>query len=298
MLLGAHESIAGGTHRAFGRGGEHGDECLQLFTRNQQQWRARPVGKREAALFGAESERWAIPRERVLVHASYLINVATPEPAKLRRSRAGLVAEVRRCEALGLELLNLHPGAHMGRGEDEGLARAIDFFRYVIGRTPESRVRFMLETTAGQGSCLGHRFEHLRDVIDGVGTPERFAVCLDTAHSFAAGYDLSTERGYERVMCELDDVIGLERVGAFHLNDSRVPLGARVDRHEAIGKGYIGRTAFRCLMRDPRHARALGILELPEAAVVSGLRVLRGYRQQPRGKASRRRVRARIAREP
>jgi len=287
MYLGAHESIAGGTHEALRRGAEHADECLQLFTRNQLQWSARPVGKREAVRFGAESERSAIPRERVLVHASYLINVATPEPAKLRRSRSGLLAEVRRCEALGLELLNLHPGAHMGRGVEAGLARAVDSFHHVIERTPESRVRFVLETTAGQGTCLGDRFEQLRAIIDGVGVPERFAVCLDTAHSFAAGYDLSTQRGYRRVMQELDDVIGLTRVIAFHLNDSRVALGTRVDRHEAIGKGHIGTTAFRCLMRDPRHASALGILELPEAAVVTGLELLRGFRRGTRNKATR-----------
>ena len=278
MYLGAHESTAGGLELAFGRCAEHAGECMQIFTRSQRQWSAKPVGVREAGRFRAESERWGIPASRVMSHGSYLVNLATPERGKSRRSRQALLRELRRCEALGIELLDLHPGAHMGAGEEEGLARVVDSLSQLIEETPESPVRFVLETTAGQGSCLGHRFEHLRTILDGVTRPERIAVCLDTAHSFAAGYDLASESGYRRVMREFDAVVGLERLVAFHLNDSAVPLGSRVDRHAEIGRGHIGPSLFRCLAKDRRHRSALGILELPTPVIPANLKRLRRLR--------------------
>ena len=278
VLLGAHESIAGGVDRAFARAVDHGGECLQIFTRNQQQWKAPPVRVAEAKRFREAAASSGLPLARVMVHASYLINLASPEPEKLRRSRRVLHSEVRRCERLGLGLLNLHPGAHMGRGERDGLARVVDSLDRLLEQTPESPVRIVLETTAGQGSYLGHRFEHLRTILDGVGRPERLAVCLDTAHSFAAGYDLSTARGYRSVMAEFDAVVGLDRLVAFHLNDTRVALGARVDRHAPIGEGRIGLGTFRRLVDEPRYARTLGLLELPEPVVAENLERLRGRR--------------------
>jgi deoxyribonuclease-4 len=278
MFLGAHESISGGVHTAFERAAERGCECLQIFTRNQQQWKAAPVTRAEVASFQAESRERGIPLERVMVHNSYLVNLASPDRDKLRQSRRAMLAELRRCQLLGIGLLNFHPGAHVGCGEEEGLARVIDSLDHLLEKTAGSPVRLVLETTAGQGSCLGHRFEHLRTILDGVADPARIAVCLDTAHIFAAGYDLSSEAGYQAVMAEFDSVIGLDRLVAFHLNDSKVGLGSRVDRHEAIGKGKIGPAAFRRLVNDPRHHEAIGVLELPEKLLTANLKRLRRYR--------------------
>ena len=278
MFLGAHESVAGGVHTSFERAAERGCECFQIFSRNQRQWTAAPVTRGEAASFQAESQERGIPLGRVMVHNSYLINLASPDRDKLRQSRQAMLAELDRCQRLGVGLLNFHPGAHVGCGEEEGLARVIDSLDQLIEKTPGSPVGLVLETTAGQGSCLGHRFEHLRSILDGVADPARISVCLDTAHIFAAGYDLSSQAGYQAVMAEFDTVVGLERLVAFHLNDSKAELGSRVDRHEAIGKGRIGPAAFRLLVNDPRHHKALGILELPEELLSANLKRLRRYR--------------------
>lgn len=281
MLLGAHVSISGGTPQAFARAAELGVECLQIFTRNQQQWKVQPVRVAEARAFRAGSEQSAIPLEHVMAHASYLINVASPDREKLGKSRRALLAEVRRCEKLGISLLNLHPGAHKGSGEETGIARAIESLDRVVDVTRGSPVRIVLETTAGGGSCLGYRFEHLAAILEGVEEPNRFAVCLDTAHVHAAGYDMTTRSRYQKLMGELETLIGLERLVAFHLNDSKVPLGSRKDRHEEIGKGYIGETAFRLLLADPRHRDAIGVLELGPDLVPRNLERLRSFCRRP-----------------
>jgi deoxyribonuclease-4 len=280
VILGAHESVAGGVHTAFERSAAHAGECLQIFSRNQRQWKAAAVTRGEASRFRAESERWGVSLTQVMVHNSYLINLATADRENLRKSRRAMLSELVRCQRLGVGLLIFHPGAHLGRGEDEGLARVIESLDELTEKTSGSTVRLVLETTAGQGSNLGYRFEHMRAILDGVAQSARFAVCLDTAHSFAAGYDLSSQAGYRAVMAEFDAVIGLERLVAFHLNDSKVGLGSRVDRHDDIGEGQIGKTAFRCLVRDSRHARALGVVELPEERVADNLKLLKGFRRR------------------
>lgn len=279
MIIGAHESIAGGTELVFARAREHGDDCLQIFTRNQQQWRAKPVSDEEAAAFHEESARLGYPLEEVLVHNSYLINLGSSDKEKRKKSIAAMLEEVQRCEKLGLRLLNLHPGSHAGKGEADGLAWIVESFNELLEKTARSPVIYVLEITAGQGSSLGYRFEHMRTIIDGASDPSRFAVCLDTAHTLAAGYDFRTEKGYEEVMAEFDAVIGLDRLVAFHLNDSKKPIGSRVDRHEEIGKGYVGETAFRCLMNDPRHEKTIGVLELPLDVVPANLELLRSFRE-------------------
>ena len=284
MILGAHESVAGGLELAFERARSHGCSALQIFTRNQRQWRVSDIDDAEARSFGAQAAAHDYPLEQVLVHAGYLINLASPDANLRARSRRALLAEMRRCDRLGLRRLNLHPGSHGGHGEARGLARAISSFNWVLERAGELEVSFVLEVTAGQGNSLGHRFEHMRAIIDGVAAPNRFAVCLDTAHAFASGYDISTRRGYERVMSEFDAVVGLDRLVAFHLNDSMRELGSRIDRHEQIGKGFIGDTAFRCLVGDPRHANALGIVELPEKVVPANLARLRGFERRGPGR--------------
>ncbi|MEW6774918.1 MAG: deoxyribonuclease IV [Bdellovibrionota bacterium] len=277
MILGAHESVAGGLSLVFGRAREHACEAIQIFSRNQQQWKAKPVTAEEAREFREEAGRQGYELNRLIVHGSYLVNLGSPDARKRDLSRKTLLAEIHRCEALGLRYLNLHPGSHDGKGEKEGLTRIVDSFNWLLDKTPKSPVLFVLETTAGQGTQLGWRFEHLREIFDGVSNKKRFAVCLDTAHTFAAGYDFSTDEGYEQVMEEFDRVVGLSRLVAFHLNDSKRPLGSRVDRHEEIGKGFIGKRAFELLMHDKRHAKCLGVLELPLPVVPRNLALLRKF---------------------
>jgi deoxyribonuclease-4 len=200
-----------------------------------------------------------------MAHDSYLINLASPDPALHRKSRQSFLDEARRCAALGIPFLVFHPGAHMGRGETSGLdriARALDWTDRRLGGAP---VTLLLENTAGQGTNLGWRFEHLAHILERVRRPERVGVCIDTCHLLAAGYDFRTEPGYRSVFGELDRRVGIERVRAFHLNDSKGDLGCRVDRHENIGKGHVGSRAFRLLLQDPRFAGVPKVLETPKA---------------------------------
>lgn len=203
-------------------------------------------------------------------HASYLINLCATDPLTLRRSRAALVDEIRRCAALGIPYLVVHPGAHMGAGEEAGLARVAESLRVALART--RGVTVLLENTAGQGTSLGWRLEHLAAL--------RAGVCLDTCHLFAAGYDLRTPRAYERTMREIEATVGLDRVKAFHLNDSKAPLGSRVDRHEHIGMGGLRGPAFRRLVNDPRFAGTFGVIETPKAGGMDrrNLDLLKGVR--------------------
>lgn len=258
-LLGAHESIAGGIHRAFERGESVGCRTLQVFTKNNNQWHGKPLTDDDVANYkNAQSKSNIAP---VVAHDSYLINLCAVDNAILLKSREAFVDELKRCEMLGIPYLNFHPGSHIGKGEEEGIKLIIESLNIAHEQTKDFRVLSVLETTAGQGTAIGYRFEHLRKIIDGVEEPERMAVCIDTCHIFAAGYDISNEVGYERTMQEFDDVIGLKRLVAFHVNDSKKPLGSRVDRHEHIGKGTIGLDGFRFLMQDSRLIHIPKILE-------------------------------------
>ncbi len=258
MLLGVHVSAAGGVSRAVEEGLALGCEAIQVFTRNQRQWRPKPLRAAEARRFREAARRAGYAR-RAMSHASYLINLCATDPRTLRRSRAALVDEVSRCEALGIPYLCVHPGAHMGAGEEAGLALVAESLLFALSRT--RRVTVLLENTAGQGTSLGWRLEHLAALC----RVRRTGVVLDTCHLFAAGYDLRTPRAYERTMRAIEDVVGLRRVRAFHLNDSKAPLGSRVDRHEHIGAGRLGGAAFRRLVNDPRWATIFGVLETPKA---------------------------------
>jgi deoxyribonuclease-4 len=258
-LFGAHMSIAGGYHLSLLAARDHACDTVQLFTKAPNQWSAKPITADEVRLF-----RRTLRQTRLrspVAHDSYLINLASPDPALHRKSLEAFVDEMKRAETLGLRYLVTHPGAHMGDGEVDGLARVATAIDKVHRRCDGFKVQILLETTAGQGTSLGHRFEHLRDIISQVAEPDRLGVCLDTCHVFAAGYALATEREYRATMREFDRVIGLKRLKAFHLNDSLKPSGSRVDRHAHIGRGHLGLEPFRWLVNDRRFRNKPMVLE-------------------------------------
>ncbi len=259
MLLGAHMSIAGGYHLAAEKGGALGCTAIQLFTKNERQWRAKPITDEEASLF-----RTAVANHGIKVafaHDTYLHNLASPKPDLWRKSVDAFAEELARCERLGLDFLVTHPGSPGDTGADTGIGRMRDALAEILERTKGFRSRILLETTAGQGATLGSRFDEMARLLEGF---DLIGVCFDTCHVFAAGYDLRTRPGYDAVLSEFDRHIGLGRLRAFHLNDSKKDLGCRVDRHEHIGRGCIGRDAFRFIMNDPRFADVPKVLETPK----------------------------------
>ena len=261
-LLGAHFSISGGYPRAVAEAVRLGCPVFQVFTKNASTWREKQVDEDEAALFRQACRRAGIIS--VAAHAGYLINLASPDTEKWHRSRSAMENEIERASRLGIELLVFHPGNHMGAGIDKGIARIVAALKPLLELAAGSKVRLLLETTAGQGTGIGHRFEHLAQIVDALGEPEQVGACLDTCHVFAAGYDLRTEEAFHETMETFDRVIGLERLGLLHLNDSLKPLGSRIDRHAHIGRGHIGTPGFACLMNHPRLANIAKILETPK----------------------------------
>ncbi len=261
-VLGAHMSIAGGVDRAVERGAAVGCDAIQMFTKSSNQWRARPLAGDEVARFRQGQIETGI--SPVVAHDCYLINLASPDPAQWDRSVLSFGEELDRCEALGIPYLVTHPGSHMGAGEEAGVARVAAALDRVLARRRGHRVQVLLETTAGQGHGVGHRFEHLRDVRARTKHPDRVGVCLDTCHVFAAGYDLRAERAYHETMEAFDRIVGLDTLRAFHLNDCKKDLGCRLDRHEHIGQGFLGVDAFRWLMNDPRFDGVPMLLETPK----------------------------------
>lgn len=262
-MFGSHLSIAGGLHNAATAAEALGMDTVQVFTKNQQQWKCKPLDEAAVADWRAHCTR--LNFEHTVSHDSYLINLASPDEALWNKSIDLFVEELARCVLLSIPYLVTHPGAHTGCGEEVGLKRVAQALDIVHGRVPKSRkkgeqVVTCLEITAGQGSCLGHRLEHLATIIDLVKAPERLAVCLDTAHLFAAGYDFRG-RKYAGFIKELDQTVGVDRVKVLHLNDSKKELGSRVDRHEHIGKGHIGLEGFTPWMRDKRWKVTPKILE-------------------------------------
>ena len=260
-LIGAHVPITGGLPLAPGRAREIGATAIQIFTRNQMQWRGREMSDIEVCSFREAVATSGV--SAVLAHASYLVNLAATNPQFLVQSRDTLAAEVGRCHALGIPRVVVHPGAHMGAGEAAGLRAVADSLDEVLGRTRGQDVTVLLEVTAGQGSCLGHRFEHLAAMLDAVEQPARVGVCLDTCHLHAAGYDIVSPRGYERTIEELDRVVGLRHVQAVHLNDSRRERGSQVDRHARAGEGVLGLRALARILNDPRLAALPMVVETP-----------------------------------
>lgn len=260
--LGAHMSIAGGIHKAPARGNRVGCGVIQVFTQNSNQWRGKMPTDGEAALF---REQWeAAGLHEIVAHDIYLINLAAPPGETRDKSLAAFREEMERCARLGIGMIVMHPGAHLGDGEETGIRRICEAFDRLIPAVPEFAGVVLLETTAGQGTSLGHTFEHLAAIIAGTAFPDRFAVCFDTCHAFAAGYDFTTGEGYRRVFAEFDRLVGLDRLRCFHLNDSRKGLNSRVDRHEHIGRGMMGLEPFRLLMNDGRFTTVPKILETPK----------------------------------
>jgi deoxyribonuclease-4 len=261
-LLGAHMSIAGGCHNALLAAQARGCTAVQIFTKNSNQWAGKPLTDEDVALFRKtlRQTRLRLP----MAHDSYLINLASPDEILYRRSVEAFVDELQRAERLGLAYLVMHPGAHVDSGEEAGLRRVAQALDEAHARCPGFRVQVLLETTAGQGSCLGHRFEHLASILAQVAEPERLGVCLDTCHVFAAGYALAPEAEYRATFRAFDKLIGLRRLRAFHVNDSLKPQGSRVDRHAHIGRGCLGLEPFRLLLNDPRFRTRPMVLETPK----------------------------------
>lgn len=297
--LGAHLSISGGLPRAVDRAEASGCEALQIFTKSAGQWRARELPAEEIALFRRRVRQTRI--RPVVAHNSYLINLAAADPVLRDRSIAALRDELDRAESLGLDALIMHPGSYTSGTEEGGLEMIGDGLAGILASRPDGRTRILLEHTAGQGTNLGHRFEHLARIIDRLGGSSRVGVCLDTCHLIAAGYDIRSEEGYRDTFRQFTKIVGLSRLKAFHLNDSKKPCGSRVDRHEHIGKGCLGLGTFRRLLNDPRFAKLPMLLETPKVDTPHSRRVsdvdpldrmnldtLRGLLQSPKTSAAKR----------
>lgn len=274
-------SIAGGVHNAPWRGKAVGCDTIQIFTKNANQWRAKPFAAKDVDTFQKAREETGI--WPIVAHDSYLINIATPDKRLYERSLEAMWEEMQRAEGLGLPYLVMHPGFHMGDGEEEGLYRIAEGINLLCQRDTGMRVVILLETTAGQGTNLGYRFEHFAKIMETIQKDERVGVCLDTCHVFAAGYDISTPEGYESTLEEFHRVVGRDRLKVIHLNDSKAACGTRTDRHEHIGQGCLGLGPFQHLLQDPRLAALPFILETPKGKDPRGedwdivnLRVLRG----------------------
>lgn len=283
LLLGAHQSIAGGMHRAVERAADDGCDALQVFTRSPRAWKEPPPPSEDQIRLFAET-RARLGIGPVMAHASYLVNPCAADPALRRKGWNALTADAERCDLLGIELLVFHPGSPGDLGHDEGLDLVARCIEHVLERS--ARVTVLVENTAGQGNGLGHRLEHLARIVDRAGGGERVGVCFDTCHAFAAGYDLQTARSARLVFDELDAAVGSGRLRALHLNDSRVPCGSRVDRHAMIGQGLVGEALFRWLVGQSRFAGLPAVVEtpIPRGATYRGeielLRSLAGRRRR------------------
>ena len=257
--FGSHLSVAGGFENAFHEGVEIGCDCLQIFVKNQRQWKAKPIADEQIAAFKQAAKETGIGP--VVAHASYLLNLASPEAENRDKSVKALVDELERCEALGVVGLVIHPGAHMKGGEDKGIKRISASLNKAHAATKGIACRVLLESTAGQGTTIGHEVEHLGRIIDGVKAAERLGVCLDTCHLFAAGYDIRDADAYESMIQAMDTSFGIDRIACIHMNDSKHELGSRRDRHEHIGEGCIGRKGFVNVVNDARLVGVPMILE-------------------------------------
>ncbi len=277
-LLGAHMSVAGGVSKSLDRGASIGCDTIQIFTRNNNRWASKPLDPKEIERFHQRVKETGI--WPVFSHAAYLINLASPQDELWEKSINAFIDELERAEALNLLGVVLHPGSHMGEGEDVGIRRIAAALDRCHDATAGFRTLTLLEITAGTGAHLGYRFEQLAAIRDQVKAPERIGFCFDTCHAFAAGYDFRTRSGYEAMMEEFDQVLGLEHLRAFHFNDSKHPLGSRKDRHEHIGKGHIGLDGFRWIVNDVRFQQVPMVLETPKSPDmhedVENLAVLRG----------------------
>ena len=276
-LLGAHVSISGGVEKSISRGEELECDAIQVFSKNQRQWKAAPLRDDSIRLF---RENLSGSRIRgVVIHDSYLINLAHPDGEARKKSLDAFSDEMTRADLLGIPYLVFHPGSHLKSGEEEGIRQIATCLNDVLNAQPDGKVQLLIETTAGQGDHLGYRFEHLAEMIKCVENQERMGICLDTAHVFEAGYDLRSREAYENTFAQFESIIGLDRLKVFHLNDSKSDFGSRVDRHENIGKGLIGEEAFRHLVNDRRFEGHPMVLETPggDEKYRENLKLLRSF---------------------
>lgn len=262
LLLGAHMSIAGGLEKSILRAESIDCTCMQIFTKSNRQWRARPLNKEEINLFKQTAQQSPLIKA-IVAHTSYLINIASPQKDIEKKSVTALTEELKRCEALAIPYLVLHPGAYLSGTLEEGIEQIADNLNTILQKVP-GKTTILLENTAGQGTMIGATFEQLAAIYQKVKKKSRIGFCIDTCHTFVAGYDFRTKKTYEKLCQTLDAVLGLKNIKAIHLNDSKKPLGSRVDRHEAIGKGLIGLNGFRLLFNDERFFDIPKILETPK----------------------------------
>lgn len=262
QLLGAHTSISGGVSKSIELADKLGFTAMQIFTKNNNRWFQKPLEEKEMESFKTKLKHSRI--KFVVSHDCYLINLCAKDKMILGKSRIAMLDEIERCELLGIPYLNFHPGTHLGAGEDEGIKLIAESLNIIHEKTKEFKVGSMLEATAGQGSSIGYRFEQLQKIIEMVENKDRMFVCIDTAHIFAAGYDIKDPENYKKVIKEFDDVIGLKKLKCIHMNDSKKELGSRIDRHEHIGKGYIGKEGFFNIMNDKKLLNIPKILETPK----------------------------------
>lgn len=264
--LGAHVSASGGVENAPLNAVAIGADAFALFTKNQRQWQVAPLTEKSIEAFKKNCAEAGISSEWILPHDSYLINLGHPDDEALEKSRASFIGEMQRCEQLGLRMLNFHPGSHLKTiSEDECIARVADSINIALDRT--SGVTAVIENTAGQGSNIGYRFEHLAAIIDRVEDKSRVGVCIDTCHTYTAGYDLRPEGEYDKVFADFDSIVGFSYLRGIHLNDSKKELGTRVDRHDSIGRGVIGMEFFRRFMQDERFDGVPIVLETPDESL-------------------------------
>lgn len=264
--IGAHVSASSGVSAAPVNANKIGAKAFALFTRNPSRWKSKPISDAEAARFRELCAEFGYLPEHILPHDSYLINLGAPDAEKLAMSREAFLDEFHRCEQLGLTMLNFHPGSHLNLVDPDACISTIaESINIVLDQT--SGVKAVIENTAGQGSNLGYSFEQIAQIIDRVNDKTRVGVCVDTCHTYSAGYDLASPEGYEKTWADFDRIIGLHYLSAMHLNDSKKPLASRVDRHETIGNGTIGRQFFKMLMADPRFDNMPLILETPDEKI-------------------------------
>jgi len=260
--LGAHMSTAGGVETAIDRAKKLDLESLQIFTKNNNQWKGKPLSEESIKKFKDGVKEAGIKVTNA--HDSYLINLCSPKEDVSKKSFDAFIDEMERAEQLELDYLVMHPGSHLKEGEEIGLKKISKAFNSILKETKGYKTIILLETTAGQGTNLGYKFEHLKTIIDNISEPERMGVCLDTCHVFAAGYKITTKSGYEETMYQFDKLVGIDKLRMFHMNDSKTPFGSRVDRHEHIGVGNIGKNAFKFILNDPRFADRAMVLETPK----------------------------------
>ena len=262
QLLGAHTSTAGGVSKSIDLAEKFGFKAMQIFTKNNNRWFQKSLEEEEIVAFKSKFKASKI--EFVVSHDSYLINLCAKDKSILKKSRSAFIDELERCEMLGIPYLNFHPGAHLGAGEDDGIKLIAESINLAHAKTKNYEVSSMLETTAGQGTAIGYRFEQLQKIIELVEQNERMSVCIDTAHIFAAGYDIKHPNEFKKVIKTFDEIIDLNRLKCFHMNDSKKEFGSRVDRHEHISKGFIGLDGFSNIMNDRRLKKIPKILETPK----------------------------------